>query len=92
MLLVRFHPDLPKFQWADSSTVECFNGIEEMQVQFLPCPPFIVILHQFQLTVGPVAKTPRLHRGTIVGSSPSPSTNLVKHPGCKVPGLVTRWW
>ena len=34
-------PGPPKrFQWADSSTVERFNGIEEMAVQFRPCPPF----------------------------------------------------
>ena len=28
-----------EFQRADSSTAERFNGIEEMAVQFRPCPP-----------------------------------------------------
>ena len=29
----------PPALWADSSTVEHLNGIEEMAVQFRPCPP-----------------------------------------------------
>ena len=36
------------FQRADSSTVERFNGIEEMAVQFRPCPQFYGPIVQWQ--------------------------------------------